>query len=380
MPVTAMRILQLLGPDGKKAAPVLATAFLISLGILTWRQTFIYKNLKSLWSDTLVKNPNCWLAHNNLGEQLAEEGKLDEAIAHFQAAVRIDPDSWESQINLGKALIREDRAEEALPHFRAVLNNQPGGAASFMKTGARRHGEAHRCLGVAFARIGRLDQAGIQFADALRSDPGLEGVHFAWGLTLAQQGRFADASVRYRDELRLHPGFGEARWALGEALAFERDWEKAEAQYREAIRLEPATALYHFCLAEVLERQGQAGEADRQREEATSQDSHWQISAAKLAWIRATHPDKRARNGKLALRLAKEACSATRSQWPLALDALGAALAELGQYDVAVEAARGARQKAETAGLSHLAGEIAGRIRLYKTKKPFRETKLALSP
>ncbi len=37
------------------------------------------------WTDTLAKNPDCWLAHNQLGTILVSRGKLEESKAHFLA-------------------------------------------------------------------------------------------------------------------------------------------------------------------------------------------------------------------------------------------------------------------------------------------------------
>ena len=55
-------------------------ALLLTLGILTWRQAGIYRDRETLWRDTLAKNPDCWMAHNNLGTALADQGRFEEAI------------------------------------------------------------------------------------------------------------------------------------------------------------------------------------------------------------------------------------------------------------------------------------------------------------
>ncbi len=48
--------------------PVVAALLVLVLSILTWRQCRIYANEEALWRATLRLNPQCWLAHGNLGE------------------------------------------------------------------------------------------------------------------------------------------------------------------------------------------------------------------------------------------------------------------------------------------------------------------------
>src|SRR4030095_7450058 len=55
---------------------------LVTLALLTARQSFIYDSKDTLWSDTLIKNPKCWLAHNNLGADLTERGTSPRARRH----------------------------------------------------------------------------------------------------------------------------------------------------------------------------------------------------------------------------------------------------------------------------------------------------------
>src|SRR5208337_3760621 len=68
----------IIGPIALAAAiirkPVLAAALLLALGALTWKQCGMYANVETLWQTTLRLNPDCWLAHNNLGHSFFQQG------------------------------------------------------------------------------------------------------------------------------------------------------------------------------------------------------------------------------------------------------------------------------------------------------------------
>jgi cytochrome c-type biogenesis protein CcmH/NrfG len=64
----------------------------------------IYHDLDALWRDTIAKNPACWLAYNNLGNVLAAQGHLDDAVEHYAEAVRLNPNYAEARSNLARTL------------------------------------------------------------------------------------------------------------------------------------------------------------------------------------------------------------------------------------------------------------------------------------
>ena len=51
---------------------------------LTWRQSRMYTDVETLYRATIAENPDCWMAYNNLGAILVDQGRVDKAIAHFQ--------------------------------------------------------------------------------------------------------------------------------------------------------------------------------------------------------------------------------------------------------------------------------------------------------
>ncbi len=179
------------GQRSRKLGTLAATIVLLLLGTATWQQARAYHGLETLWRDTLAKNPNAWLAHNNLGTVLRQADKPEEAIGHFTQALQIKPDLAEAHYNLGVTLAQLNRTQEAIEHYERALQIEPDFA------------EAHYNLGVALAESGRVPEAMKHWEQALRFKPDYAEAHFNLGLTLAAQGQTIEASEHYRKALDL---------------------------------------------------------------------------------------------------------------------------------------------------------------------------------
>ncbi len=66
---------------GKNAAIACSAVLILIPGVLTWRQSRLYRDIETLYRESLARNPASWLAHNNLATLLAAmPGRLPEAI------------------------------------------------------------------------------------------------------------------------------------------------------------------------------------------------------------------------------------------------------------------------------------------------------------
>jgi tetratricopeptide (TPR) repeat protein len=92
-----------------------------------------------------------------------------------------------------------------------------------------------------------------------------------------------------------------------------------------------------------------------------------------LAWILATNTNEKIRNPAQALQMAEKAFVLTKGQQPIILDTLGAAYAEIGKFDQALNTARRGLQLAMAAGDHLLAETLRERITLYESRQPVRE-------
>jgi tetratricopeptide (TPR) repeat protein len=131
-----------------------------ALAVLTWKQSALYADGITLYRDTLARNPDAWVAHNNLGALLFDAGRLAEAKEHDQRALELKPDYAEAHNNLANVLQRMGKRSEAIAHYRRALQLRP------------RYAPAHNNLAAALAADGRLDEAIGHLEQALRLKPG----------------------------------------------------------------------------------------------------------------------------------------------------------------------------------------------------------------
>jgi tetratricopeptide (TPR) repeat protein len=221
-----------------------------------------YRDGKALWSFAVERNPGAWLARNNLGKELLQEGRAGAAEEQFRAAIAAQSDSPEAHANLGNALEAQGRDAEARAEYAAALAIDPG------FTGA------HYNLGLALLRSRSLAEAAEQFQAAVSLDPGHAQALNGLGLALAGEGRLDEAMQRYEAALKVDPSLPEAHLNLGNALFRKGRALEAVGEYREAIRLEPGYAGAHFNLGQALLSLGRTEEARAELEAARGSANH----------------------------------------------------------------------------------------------------------
>ena len=88
----------------------------------------MYRDNFTLYRTTLALNPDCWMAHNNLGQLLAAQpGRGPEARAEYEEALRLKPDYADAHNNLGLELSDGTRPEAPTrwPSFNEALRLKP---------------------------------------------------------------------------------------------------------------------------------------------------------------------------------------------------------------------------------------------------------------
>lgn len=195
------------GDRASAAGRIVATAVLLTLGMLTWRQCQAYKDRRTLWEDTLAKNPGCWMARYNLGLEMHKDGDLDGAIHQYRIALAEKPEA-RGYFDLGSALEAQGEDAKALAAFREAVTLQPG-----ME-------EAHRALAVLYLKSGDFAQGEAAADEALANDDDDAEAYHVRGLIRFEAGRTAEAIEDWRRAYKLHPEDARYHAGMEQALAW----------------------------------------------------------------------------------------------------------------------------------------------------------------
>ena len=205
----------------------LVAAMLLILGMTSWQRAWVYTSQDTLWTDTLAKNPTCWIADNNLGYALFQKGQLDVATVRFQKAIEINPEDEEAYNNLGMIYISKGQIKGAIEQLQKALEIDPNFVAVRVN------------LGINLGKEGRIKEAIFQFQKALESNANNAATHSNFGNALLRNGHVDEAIVQYQNALEIDPYYAEAHNNLGNACLQKGEVNDAISQFQEALRIQP---------------------------------------------------------------------------------------------------------------------------------------------
>ncbi len=272
-----------LGSRGRIIGLCCCSIVLVSLGGLSWKQERLYRDEETLWRGTLARNPEAFLAHNNLGGILLRRGQVADAEEHFQAALRIESSYPHALSNLGDVRRRQGRIDEAVVLYRAALENDPDLLL------------AHNNLGTILLQRGQTDQAEGHFQAALRVKSDYAEALNNMGQVRHRQGRLDEAMTYCREALRHDPLLADAHNNLGIALAAQGTLQDAVAEFAHAIRIRPSIANAHYNLGVALVATGKRAEGVAHLEEAArlnpgDPDTARELAAARVRLVAHRRP------------------------------------------------------------------------------------------
>src|SRR5213080_3580142 len=295
------------------------------LTVLTWRQSAMYADIESLWRTTIARNPDCWMAHNNLGTVLLQKGQVDNAIAQYQQTLQMAPEAADADYNLGNAFLQKGEVDAALTHYQKAVSVIP-------------------------------------------KDPDIQ---VGLGNALWQKGKAEEAIDHYRKALELRPYYFAAHYNLSTVLLQKGEIDDAIMHGQVALTIRPNVAAVHTNLAVALLAKGEIADGIRQFEKTLEIAPRSVPALNNLAWIFATCSDPAFRDGAKALELAQKANDFSGRNNPVILRTLAAAYANAGQFSRAVEV--GQLALSFTDRQNPLANALQREIAGYEASEPHRE-------
>jgi len=326
-----------LWPRRHRLVTGIGVALLPVLAALTFAQSTIYEDERTLWLATVERNPGAWMSWNNLGHLALDAADLAAAEAYLRRCLEIKPDHFNAWSNLSEALRRQERFDEALESLQHALSlgqaliDRGVHEPSFLAK------EFHQ-LGLIQHALGHLAEADAAYRRSLELVPDVRPVEFSHAVLLMEQERFDEAARGFRRFLEWDPSNVVALDALAEIAEKQARFADAESYYRRAAAAAsaPAERLY---------------------------------TASNLVRFLAVCPDAAVRKPQEAVAIAERLVDATRGQSPELLDLLGRALAQAGRFEEAAAAADRALTLARAATRYDLAATIERRRENYRNRQ-----------
>ena len=285
---------------------------------------------------------SCWVRAGSASYHIIratgflENGRSAEALASMEAATKADPKNADARSLLAQRFFLQGRADDALEVARATMRILPDDPYGYTDAAVALQSKGDLTNAAALAR------RSIELApDDLRGYRVLANIFSA-------QGRAEEVAAVSREGLRVLPEFPELHLRLGTALAVLANQPLA------ATDSQPSEARSQLALGARL-----SGEVP------PVLDS--------VAWILATHPDERVRDGIAAIEFAQRANRLTTDPSAQYLRTMGAAYAEAGRFEEAIESMREARNVAEGSGQKELLEQCSKILAGFSSKRPYRE-------
>lgn len=180
--------------------------------------------------------PNLATACQTLGKVMEVRGEIEQAKQWYEAAIDRNPNLPEVYANLGSLYSQLKQWEKAIAACEKAISLSPNFA------------EAYRQLARIWTQLQKRETATEYWYQAFKIEPNWATAeeHVSLGNNLVEHEKFDRAIECYSQAIQIDPTLSIAYHNLGEMLFREKRWEDAIANYRKAIEINPnAFESYH---------------------------------------------------------------------------------------------------------------------------------------
>jgi tetratricopeptide (TPR) repeat protein len=296
-----------------------------AIGWFPKAQAVLVDDAVPYFSERIRFNPSDALAYAHRGRAWRERGRWDEALKDYDDALRIFPLNPGWLRGRGAVLEEKREFERAVRDYTDAIRLNPRDARTFLDRG------------IAYKGLNAIDKAAADYSEAIRLDPNWAPAFYNRANLWRDRKEFDKAIADYTAAIKFDQEDPDAYFNRANIYRARHEYAKAVADYREVIRLDP--------------------------KEPDAYDS--------LAWILATCPDEKVRDGQKAVDYAGTACELTDASSAYFVSTLAAAFAEIGKFDQAI---KWQKRALESSRYEQAEGEKAReRLKLFEAYKPFRD-------
>ena len=275
--------------------------------------------------------------------------------------MQIKPSYITAHINIGTVLVKQGKIEQAIKHYnKALVYNPYNVKTNFGLAGA-------------YKKQSKLTEAIKYCKETLKLNPNMPQAHIMMGLILFEQGRFGKAVAHLNQAIKLNPDSKEAKDILTQTLAQKKRVEDTIVRWLEDLKRKPNQPELHHKMAVYFNRQDDFEKAIYYWNAALQLKPNWPDVLSRLARVKASYPDAGFYEPDEALKLAARACELTDYKNAILLDSLAIAYAATGQFDEAVKTAENALALSFSVKWSKSATQIEERLKLFRAKQPYRQ-------
>ena len=207
------------------------------------------RRAEAIYRQAIDQDPSCLEGRQLLAMLCQAQGRLDEAVSHYQQAIELKSDDASTYNSLGICQAMRQNREAAASSFQRAIELKPDFA------------HAHSNLGNVYKELGRLPQAVECYQHAVRLKPDFAEALNNLGNLLRELKNLDAAAAYCREAVRLKPDFADAQNNLGAVLVEQGRHDEAEACFRRAIAARPYLAQAHNNLGNLLRESKRIDEA-----------------------------------------------------------------------------------------------------------------------